>query len=97
MANVEYSFLSSSQFDGTEYGTSELESVVRKRADEITETRVSVIGVINDLPVPTSETQPGLGKGCTKYCPSDCARTFLKKSFAENPPPHIDPISRSLD
>ena len=50
-AKVVRSFLSSTLFNGTEHGTSELESIARKRADKITGAQVSVSEVIDDLPV----------------------------------------------
>ena len=46
---------------------------------------------IDDLPVPRSEKQRGMGKGCTKYYPSDSTRKILKECFAENPATYIDP------
>ena len=68
VAKVVNSFLNSIQFDGTEYGTSELESIARKRADEITGARVSLSeAAIEVLSVPRGETQLGLERGRTKF------------------------------
>ena len=85
VANLGHSFLSSSQFDGTGYATSEFDSMAPKTADEITEVRGSVSDAIDVLSVPRGETQHGLGKGLTKFYPSYSARTLLKDCFAENP------------
>ena len=35
--------------------------------------------------------QPGLCAGCSKYYPSESARTLLKECFADNPPVQLDP------
>ena len=69
VANLGQSFLSTPLFDGTEYGTSELESLARKRTDEFTRSRVSVSEAIHVLSVPRGETQTGLFKGHTRLYP----------------------------
>ena len=35
--------------------------------------------------------QPGLGAGCSKFYPSESARTLLTECFADNPPVQLDP------
>ena len=87
------SFPSSSRPDDTDYGTSELESIARRRVGDLSggggggvcETAGS------DLPVFSVGTvQPGLGAGRSKYYPSESARTLLKECFADNPPVQLD-------
>ena len=51
---------------------------------------MSVSEAIENFHVPTSETQPELGQGRTKYYPSGSARTLLKECFVENPATHVD-------
>ena len=82
---------SSSRLDDTEYGTSELESIARRRVDNLSEGRVFE-AVESDLPaVSGASVQPGLGAGRSKYYPSESARTLLKERFADNPPVQLDP------
>ena len=85
------SFPSSSRLDDTEYGTSELESIARRRVDNLSGGRVFE-AVESDLPAASGATvQPGLGAGRSKYYPSESARTLLKECFADNPPVQLDP------
>ena len=85
------SFPSSSRLDDTEYGTSELESIARRRVDNLGGGRVFE-AVESDLPaVSGASVQPGLGAGRSKYYPSESSRTLLKECFADNPPVHLDP------
>ena len=85
------SFPSSSRPDDTEYGTSELESIARRRVGSLSGGRVFEV-VESDLPAVSGATvQPGLGAGRSKYYPSESARTLLKECFADNPPVQLDP------
>ena len=80
------SFPSSSRPDDTEYGTSELESIARKRADDVSGRRVHEATGMG-LPCPSgTSVQHGLGTGRSKYYPRDSARTLSKECFADNPP-----------
>ena len=88
VANLGYSFRIPFQFDGTEYGTSELLSIARKRADENTGARVSVSQAIDVLSVPGSETQHGLRKGPRKFYSCKSVRKLLKDGFAAHYDPH---------
>ena len=85
------SFPSSSRPDDTEYGTSELESIARRRVGSLSGGRVFE-AVESNLPAVSGATvQPGLGAGRSKYYPSESARTLLKQYFADNPPVQLDP------
>ena len=85
------SFPSSSRLDETEYGTSELVSIARRRVDNLGGGRFFE-AVESDLPgVSGASVQPGLGGGRSKYYPSESARTLLKECFADNPPVQLDP------
>ena len=85
------SFPSSSRPDDTEYGTSELESIARRRVGSLSGGRVFEVAE-SDLPVVSGATvQPGLGAGRSKYYRSESARTLLKECFADNPPVQLDP------
>ena len=71
------SFPSSSRLDDTEYGTSELESIARRRVDNLSGGRVFE-AVESDLPAVSGATvESGLGAGHSKYYPSESARTLL--------------------
>ena len=84
-------FPSSSRLDDTEYGTSELESIARRRVGSLSGGRVFE-AVESNLPAVSGATvQPGLGAGRLKYYPSESARTLLKECFADNPPVQLDP------
>ena len=86
------SFPSSSRLDDTEYGTSELESIARRRVDNLSGGGRVFEVVESDLPAVSGATaQPGLGVGRSKYYPSESARTLLKVCFADNPPVQLDP------
>ena len=82
---------SSSRPDGTDYGTSELESTARRRAGDVSETRVHEAGRVDLLRSSGTPVQHELGTGRSKYDPSDSARTLLKHCFADNPPVQLDP------
>ena len=85
------SFPSSSRPDDTDYGTSELESIARRRVGDLTGGRVCETAE-SDLPGFSGGTvQPCLGPGRSKYYPSESARTLLKECFADNPPVQLDP------
>ena len=91
VSDAGHSFPSSSRLDDTEYGTSELESIARRRVDKLSGGRVFE-AVESDLPAVSGATvQPGLGAGRSKYYPSESARTLLKECFADNPPVQLDP------
>ena len=80
------SFPSNSRPDDTDYGTSELEAIGRRRVGDVSELRVCEAAGL-DLPGSSGATvQPGLGAGCSNYYPSESARTLLKECFADNPP-----------
>ena len=88
------SFPSSSRLDDTEYGTSELESIARRRVDNLSGGRVFE-AVESNLPsVSGAIVQPGLGAGRSKYYPSESARTLLKECFADKPPVQLDPYQQ---
>ena len=85
------SFPSSSRPGDTDYGTSELESIARRRVGDLSGRRVCGTAE-SDLPGFSGATmQPGLGAGRSKYYPSESARTLLKECFADNPPVQLDP------
>ena len=85
------SFPSSSRPDDTDYGTSELESIARRRVGDLSGGRVCETAE-SDLPGFSGATvQPSLGAGRSKYYPSESARTLLKGCFADNPPVQLDP------
>ena len=85
------SFPSSSRPDDTDYGTSDLESIERKRVGSLSGGRV-LEAPGPDLPVVSGATvEPGLGAGRSKFYPSESARTLLKECFADNPPVQLDP------
>ena len=85
------SFPSSSRPDDTEYGTSELESIARRRVGSLGGGRVFE-AVESNLPAVSGATvQPGLGAGRGKYYRSESARTLLEECFADNPPVQLDP------
>ena len=79
------SFQSSSRPGDTYYGTSELESIARKRVGSLNGERVFEVAE-PDLPTVSGATvRPDLGLGRSKYYPSESARTLLKECFADNP------------
>ena len=91
MSDAGQLFPSSSRLDETEYGTSELESIARRRVDNLGGGRFFE-AVESNLPaVSGASVQPGLGGGRSKYYPSESARTLLKECFADNPPVQLDP------
>ena len=84
------SFPSSSRPGDKDYGTSELESIARKRVGDLSGGRVCGTAG-SDLPGFSGATmQPGLGAGRSKYYPSESARTLLKECFADSPPVQLD-------
>ena len=85
------SFPSSSRPDDTDYGTSELESIARRRVGDLSGGRVCETAK-SDVPGFSGATvQPGLGAGRSKYYPCESARTLLKECFSDNPPVKLDP------
>ena len=91
MSDAGQSFRSSSRLDDTEYGTSELESIARRRVDYLSGGRVCETAE-SDLPGFSGATvQSGLGVGRSKYYPSQSARNLLKGCFSDNPPVQLDP------
>ena len=85
------SFSSSSRPGATAYGTSELESIARRRVGSLSGGRVIEVAE-PDLPTASGATvRPDLGVRRSKYYPSDSARTLLKEFFADNPPVQLDP------
>ena len=85
------SFPSSSRPGDTDYGTSELESIARRRVGSLSGGRVFEVAE-PDLPTVSGATvRPDLGVGRSKYYPSESARTLLKECFADNPPVELDP------
>ena len=85
------SFPSSSRPDDTGYGTSELESIARKRVDVVSGRRVHEATGMGVPYCSGTSVQHGLDTGRSRYYPSDSARTLLKKCFADNPPVQLDP------
>ena len=85
------SFPSSSRPGDTDYGTSELESIARRRVGDLSGGRVFEASEPDFPAVSRATVQPGLGAGRSKYYPSESARTFLKECFADNPPVQSDP------
>ena len=91
VSDADQSFPSSSRPDDTDYGTSELESIARRRVDDLSGGRVCETAE-SDLPGFSGATvQRGLGAGRSKYYPSESARTLLKGCFSDNPPVQLDP------
>ena len=88
------SFPSSSRPDDTDYGTSELESIARRRVGDLSGGRVCETAG-SDLPGFSGATvQPGLGAGRSNYYPSESGRTLLKECFSDNPPVQLDPLQQ---
>ena len=85
------SFPSSPRPDDTDYGTSELESIARRRVDDVSERGVFE-GAGIGLPCSSGKTvQHGLRTGRPKRNPREYARTLLKECFADNLPLQLDP------
>ena len=85
------SFPSSSRPGDTDHGTSELESIARRRVGSLSGGRVFEVAE-PDLPTVSGATvRPDLGVGRSKYYPSVSARSLLKECFADNPPVQLDP------
>ena len=85
------SFPSSSRPDDTDHGTSELESIARRRVGDLSRGRVCETAESHVPGFSGATVQPGLGAGRSKYYPSESARTLLKECFADNPPVQLDP------
>ena len=85
------SFPSSSRPGDTDYGTSELESIARRRVGSLSGRRVFEVAEPDLLTVFGATVRPDLGVGCSKYYHSESARTLLKECFADNPPVQLDP------
>ena len=85
------SFPVSSRPEDTDFGASELESIARKRVDDVNGKRVHEVARMG-LPCSSgTRGQQGLGTGRSINYPSDSARTLLKECFADNPPLQLDP------
>ena len=91
MSDVGQSFPSSSRTDGTDYGTSELESIARRRVDDVSRRRDHAAAGMGLPCFSGSTVQQGLGTRRSKFYPSDSARTLLRECFAYNPPIQLDP------
>ena len=95
------SFTSSSRPDDTDYGTSELESIDRKRVDDVSGRRVREAAGLDPPGSSGTTVRHGLGTGRSKYYSRESARTLLKECFADNPPvqltPHQQLTGMSLD
>ena len=85
------SFPSSSRPDDTDYGTSELESIARKRVGDVSERRVHEVTGMGGPFSSGTTVRHGLNSGCSKYYSSNSARTLLKECFVDNPPVRLDP------
>ena len=94
MSIVGQSVHSTFQYSGTDYGTSELESIARKKADEPVGANGCVGSAEGFWLSFRTETQPGFGTGRTKYYPSDSAGTLLKSCFPGNPATQNGPIQQ---
>ena len=77
--------------DDTCYGTSELESIARKRVHDVSGRRVHEAAAISLPCYCGTSVQHGLGTGRSKDYPTDSARTPSKECFADNPPIQLDP------
>ena len=94
VSDARQSFSSSSRPVETDYGTSELESIARKRVDVVGGERIWEAAGL-ELPGSSGITvQHGLGTARSKYYRSESARTLLKECFANNPPVQLDPQQR---
>ena len=91
MSDAGQSFPSCSRPDDTDYGTSELESIARRRVGSLSGGRVFEAAESDFPGVSGATVQPGLGAGRSKNYPSESARTLLKECFADNPPVQLDP------
>ena len=68
-----------------------MESIARRRVGSLRGGRVFEVAE-PDLPTVSGATvRPVLGVGCSKYYPSESARTLLKECFADNHPVQLDP------
>ena len=84
------SFPRGSRPDDTEYGTSELESIARKRVGDVSG-RVCEAARLDLLCSSRTKMQRGMGAGRSKFYLRESARTLLKECFADNPPVQLDP------
>ena len=91
MSDAGQSFPSNSQPYDTDYGTSELESIARRRVDDVNGGRVLEVGGMGQPCSFESTVRHGLSIGRSKYYPSDSARALLKEYFADNPSIQLDP------
>ena len=90
VSDVGQAFPTSYRSDDIDYGTSELESIARRRVDDLSEGRVHEAEGMG-LPCSFgSRVQHELGTGRSKHYPSDSARTLLKECFADNAPVQLD-------
>ena len=75
------SFRSSFRPDDADYGTSELESIARRRVGDLSGWRVCETAESDHPAFSGATVQPGLGAGRSKCYPSESARTLLKGCF----------------
>ena len=91
MSDAGQPFSGSFRPDDTDYGTSELESIARKRVDDVSRRRFHEAAGLA-LPGSSGTTdQHALSTERSKFYPSESARTLLKECFADNPPLQVDP------
>ena len=90
MSDVGQSFPSRSRPVDTDYSTSELESIARRRIGDLSGGRVCETAESDLRGFSGATVQPGLGAGRSKYYPSESARTLLKGCSADNPPVQLD-------
>ena len=89
---VRLSVTNTSQFGGTNYGTSELEYISRKKANQPIGAKVCVGSAEAERLslYSRTETHGDQSTGRTKYYPGGSARTLLKDCFSGNLPSHFD-------
>ena len=92
MLGSHFQVASSSRPDDTDYRTYDMESIARRRVDDVKERKKIHEAAGMGLPCsPGSTIQQGLGTGRSKGYPSDSAGTVLKECSADNPPIQLDP------
>ena len=86
VSDVGQSFPRSSRSGDTDYSTSELEFIARKRVDDVSGRRFLEAAEVG-LPCSSGTTvQHGFSTGRSKIYPNDSARNLLKECFADNSP-----------
>ena len=81
---------SSSRPDDTDYSTSELGSIARRRIDDVSGRRIHQAAALGLTCFSGITVQHVLGAGRSNSYPRDSARTLLKECFADNPPIQLD-------